>query len=95
MVVQSAIYKSQVHRLVGRPPRGVASGLRLGQVPSLPFAVATVWFKGQQTIHKALVQSDDSIYCSICIILVPALFLPHGAVARTINVRPMKFFELL
>ena len=33
-------------QLGGRPPRGVASGLRLGPVPSLPFAVAAVWLQG-------------------------------------------------
>lgn len=32
---------------------------------------------------------------AIYIILVPALFLPHGEVARMIDARPMKFFDLL
>lgn len=31
---------------------------------------------------------------AIYIILVPALFLPHGEVARMMDARPMKFFEL-
>lgn len=36
-------------------------------------------------------------YCAaaIYIILVPALFLPHGEVARMIDVRPMKFLDFL
>lgn len=32
---------------------------------------------------------------AVYIILVPALILPHGEVARMIDTRPMKFFELL
>lgn len=32
---------------------------------------------------------------AISIILVPALFLPHGEVARMIDARPMEFSELL
>lgn len=32
---------------------------------------------------------------AIYIILVPALILPHEEVARMIDTRPMKFFELL
>lgn len=38
-----------------------------------------------------MAQSATAIY----IILVPALFLPYGEVARTIEAKPVKFFELL
>lgn len=80
MVVQSGICKSQVHQLGGRPSRGVASGLRLGPVPSCLLLQLLFGYKEQQTVHKALVQSDDSIYSCHLYHISPCPLPPHGAV---------------